>query len=65
MLWQAGPAWPKHAPVLFPIVASLANDTLRHDGAAYAMSATVSHAIERSRGCRAMRLRRISRVRIA
>ena len=31
MLWQAGPAWPRHAPVLFPIVGRLANDTL-HDG---------------------------------
>ena len=20
LLWQAGPAWPRHAPVLFPIV---------------------------------------------
>lgn len=32
MLWQAGPAWPRHAPVLFPIVGRLASDTLRHDG---------------------------------
>ncbi len=32
MLWQAGPAWPRHAPVLFPIVGRLANDTLRHAG---------------------------------
>ena len=32
MLWQAGPAWPRHAPVLFPIVGRLAGDTLRHQG---------------------------------
>ena len=32
MLWQAGPAWPRHAPVLFPIVGRLAHDTLRHQG---------------------------------
>ena len=32
MLWQAGPAWPRHAPVLFPIVGRLAGDVLRHDG---------------------------------
>ena len=31
-LWQAGPAWPRHAPVLFPIVGRLAGDTLRHAG---------------------------------
>ena len=30
MLWQAGPEWPRHAPLLFPIVGKLANDTLRH-----------------------------------
>ena len=32
MLWQAGPAWPRHAPVLFPIVGRLAHDTLHHEG---------------------------------
>ncbi len=32
MLWQAGPAWTRHAPVLFPIVGRLAGDTLRHQG---------------------------------
>ena len=32
MLWQAGPAWPRHAPVLFPIVGRLAHDTLYHHG---------------------------------
>ncbi|AMJ63823.1 aldose 1-epimerase family protein [Bosea sp. PAMC 26642] len=31
-LWQAGPQWPRHAPVLFPIVGRLADDTLRHQG---------------------------------
>src|SRR5690349_6113151 len=30
LLWQAGPAWPRHAPWLFPIVGRLANDDLRH-----------------------------------
>ena len=24
LLWQAGPEWPRHAPVLFPIVGRLA-----------------------------------------
>jgi len=29
LLWQAGPAWPRHAPVLFPIVGRLKGDRLR------------------------------------
>jgi galactose mutarotase-like enzyme len=32
ILWPAAPAWPRHAPVLFPIVGRLAGDTLRHRG---------------------------------
>jgi len=35
LLWQAGPAWPRHAPWLFPIVGRLANDELRHGGKSY------------------------------
>lgn len=35
MLWQAGPAWPRHAPVLFPIVGRLKDDRLRHKGQLY------------------------------
>jgi len=31
-VWQAGPAWPRHAPLLFPIVGRLVNDELRHRG---------------------------------
>ncbi len=34
-LWQAGPEWPRHAPVLFPVVGRLAGDTLRHEGKTY------------------------------
>lgn len=26
LLWNGGPAWPKHSPILFPIVGSLPND---------------------------------------
>lgn len=29
LLWQAGAAWPRHAPVLFPIVGRLKDDRLR------------------------------------
>jgi galactose mutarotase-like enzyme len=35
MLWQAAPIWPRHAPVLFPIVGRLKDDTLRHAGRTY------------------------------
>src|ERR1700750_2786883 len=34
-LWSAAPVWPRHAPVLFPIVGRLKDDTLRHQGKAY------------------------------
>jgi galactose mutarotase-like enzyme len=37
-LWQAGPEWPRHAPLLFPIVGRLANDELRHRGRTYRMT---------------------------
>jgi len=32
LLWQAGPAWPRHAPWLFPIVGRLKDDELHHRG---------------------------------
>jgi galactose mutarotase-like enzyme len=38
LLWQAGPAWPRHAPWLFPIVGRLQGDQLRHQGKAYPMT---------------------------
>ncbi len=37
-LWQAGPQWPRHAPVLFPIVGRLAGDALRHHGVSYPLT---------------------------
>ena len=46
LLWQAGPEWPRHAPVLFPIVGRLAGDTLRHDGRALRMT---QHGFARDR----------------
>lgn len=45
-LWDAGPAWPRHAPNLFPIVGRLAGDTLRHLGRSYAMT---QHGFARDR----------------
>jgi galactose mutarotase-like enzyme len=38
LIWQAGAAWPRHAPLLFPIVGRLKNDELRHRGKAYPMT---------------------------
>jgi galactose mutarotase-like enzyme len=38
LLWQAGPAWPRRAPWLFPIVGRLKDDRLRHQGKAYPMT---------------------------
>ena len=46
LLWQAGPDWPRHAPVLFPIVGRLAGDRLLHDGAATRMT---QHGFARDR----------------
>lgn len=37
-VWQAEAAWPRHAPLLFPIVGRLANDELRHRGRTYRMT---------------------------
>ncbi|MDN3274156.1 aldose 1-epimerase family protein [Frankia sp. RB7] len=37
-VWQAGPAWARHAPLLYPIVGRLANDEMRHRGKTYRMT---------------------------
>jgi galactose mutarotase-like enzyme len=46
LLWQAGPLWPRHAPVLFPIVGRLKNDALQHRGKVYPMT---QHGFARDR----------------
>lgn len=46
LLWQAGPAWPRHAPILFPIVGRLKNDQLRYRGKLYSMT---QHGFARDR----------------
>jgi galactose mutarotase-like enzyme len=38
LLWQAGEAWPRHSPLLFPIVGRLKNDELHHRGKTYPMT---------------------------
>ncbi|HEY0910777.1 MAG TPA: aldose 1-epimerase family protein [Bradyrhizobium sp.] len=47
LLWQAGPQWPRHAPLLFPIVGRLKNDELRHQGKVYPMT---QHGFARDQG---------------
>ncbi|HUN41304.1 MAG TPA: aldose 1-epimerase family protein [Acetobacteraceae bacterium] len=46
LLWQAHPIWPRHAPVLFPIVGRLKDDTLVHRGRSYRMT---QHGFARDR----------------
>lgn len=46
LLWQAGPAWPRHSPLLFPIVGRLKDDQLRHRGKTYPMT---QHGFARDR----------------
>jgi galactose mutarotase-like enzyme len=38
LMWQAGPEWKRHAPLLFPIVGRLKGDQLRHRGKSYPMT---------------------------
>lgn len=45
-LWQEGPLWPRRAPVLFPIVGRLADDTLRHEGRTFRLT---QHGFARDR----------------
>lgn len=37
LIWAAGPLWPRHAPLLFPIVGGLKENTLRHAGRTFQM----------------------------
>ncbi|AZZ48705.1 aldose 1-epimerase family protein [Rathayibacter rathayi] len=45
-LWQAGPEWRRHAPVLFPIIGRLPGDALQHDGVEHRMG---QHGFARDR----------------
>ncbi|SHI54317.1 Galactose mutarotase [Roseomonas rosea] len=45
-LWQAGPEWPRRAPLLFPVVGRLPGDVLRHQGRAHRMT---QHGFARDR----------------
>ncbi|MGV7215566.1 aldose 1-epimerase family protein [Bradyrhizobium sp. UFLA05-112] len=45
-IWQAGAEWPRHAPLLFPIVGRLRNDELRYGGKTYRLT---QHGFARDR----------------
>ncbi|MDR3534749.1 MAG: aldose 1-epimerase family protein, partial [Rhodopila sp.] len=45
-LWSAAPVWPRHAPVLFPIVGRLRDDTLVHRGRPFRLT---QHGFARDR----------------
>ena len=49
-IWQAGPAWAKHSPVLFPIVGQLKDNRFRYNGNEYTLS---RHGFARERMFRA------------
>ncbi len=46
LLWPAGPLWPRHAPLLFPVVGGLKGDTLCHLGIPFPMP---KHGFARNR----------------
>ncbi|RWM27763.1 aldose 1-epimerase family protein [Mesorhizobium sp.] len=46
LLWQAGPAWRRQSPILFPIVGRLKDDQLSHGGQNYPMT---QHGFARDR----------------
>ena len=37
LLWQAGPEWPRHSPLLFPIIGEVRNEQIRVRGKVYRM----------------------------
>lgn len=46
LLWQAGEQWRRHAPILFPIVGRVPDDTITVDGASYPLT---QHGFARDR----------------
>ncbi|ASN22053.1 aldose epimerase family protein [Arthrobacter sp. YN] len=35
LLWEAGPEWARHAPILCPVIGRVAEDVIRHNGLRY------------------------------
>lgn len=59
LLWQAGPAWRRHAPVLFPVVGKVADDEVLVDGRRYPMgqhgfARDLEHEVVEASGSRAV-----------
>ena len=48
-MWQAGPQWPRHSPILFPLVCSVNDETYRVDGKEYHLP---RHGFARDRSLR-------------
>jgi galactose mutarotase-like enzyme len=47
LLWQAGPEWPRHSPLLFPIIGEVKNQQIRVRGKVYPM---LRHGVARDHG---------------
>jgi galactose mutarotase-like enzyme len=47
LMWQAGPEWPRHSPLLFPIIGEVKNEQIRHRGTIYPM---LRHGVARDHG---------------
>ena len=37
-IWQAGPEWPRHTPLMFPVTGRTVDDIIRHKGREYPMT---------------------------
>lgn len=46
LLWDAGPEWARHAPVLFPVIGRVTDDVILHKGRRYPMN---QHGFARDR----------------
>lgn len=58
VLWHAGPEWPRHAPVLFPVIGRVEDDQVLVDGRAHSMgkhgfARDLAFAVESCTGSRA------------
>ena len=45
LLWQAGPEWPRHSPLLFPIIGEVRGEQIRVRGKVYKM---LRHGVARN-----------------
>lgn len=47
LMWQAGPEWPRHSPLLFPIIGEVRREQIRVRGKVYSM---LRHGVARDHG---------------